>query len=83
MKKIYACNLLKLIAIHLKDVADLIMGYMHRQVLKALEQGQADRVLKVRQAAFQAKQQWLLVQCINRQLEDRKQNEELVGLDPD
>ena len=56
---------------------------MHRQVLKALEAGQTDRVLKVRQAAFQAKQQWQLVQCINKELEERKQHEELVGLDPD
>ena len=30
LRKIEACNLLKLIAIHLSDVADLIFGYMHR-----------------------------------------------------
>jgi hypothetical protein len=50
--------LLRLLAIKLKDVADLIFGYMHRQVIKSLEQAQCDRVLKVRQAAILAKQQW-------------------------
>ncbi len=30
LRKIDACNLLRLIAIKLKDVADLIFGYMHR-----------------------------------------------------
>ena len=37
LRKIEACNLLRLIAIKLKDVADLIFGYMHRQVIKCLE----------------------------------------------
>lgn len=37
LRKIEACNLLKTIALQLKDCADLIMGYMHRQVIKGLE----------------------------------------------
>lgn len=37
MRKIEACHLLRLIAIKLKDVADLIFGFMHRQVIKCLE----------------------------------------------
>ena len=66
-----------------KEVADLIFGYMHQQVIKSLEAAQGDRVLKVRQAAMLAKQQWQLVKCINKELESKKQNQELRGLSPD
>ncbi|CDW71424.1 UNKNOWN [Stylonychia lemnae] len=83
LKKIEACNLLKTIAIQLKDVADLIFGYMHRQVIHALEVAQGDRVLKVRQGAIQAKQQWQQVKFINKEIEEKKKNEELHGLNPD
>ena len=74
LKKIEACNLLRLIAIKLKEVADLIFGFMHRKVIKCLETAQCDRVLKVRQAAILAKQQWQQVKVINSELEEKKQN---------
>jgi hypothetical protein len=74
---------LRLIAIKLKDVADLIFGYMHRQVIKSLELSQCDRVLKVRQAAIMAKQQWQQVKFITAELDQRKRNEELRGLSPE
>lgn len=83
MRKIEACNLLRLIAMKVKEVADLIFGYMHQQVIKSLEAAQGDLVLKVRQAAMLAKQQWQLVKCINKELESKKQNQELRGLSPD
>ncbi len=65
------------------DVADLIFGHMHHHVIKSLESAQCDRVLKVRQAAIQAKQAWQKVTFISREVEERKQNVELEGLDPD
>ena len=74
---------MRLIAIKLKDVADLIFGYMHRQVIKSLELSQCDRVLKVRQAAIMAKQQWQQVKFITAELDQRKRNEELRGLSPE
>ena len=74
---------MRLIAIKLKDVADLIFGYMHRQVIKSLEMSQCDRVLKVRQAAIMAKQQWQQVRFITAELDQRKRNEELRGLSPE
>jgi hypothetical protein len=67
----------------LKDVADLIFGYMHRQVIKSLEMSQCDRVLKVRQGAIMAKQQWQQVRFITAELDQRKRNEELRGLSPE
>jgi hypothetical protein len=48
LRKIEACNLLRLIALKLKDVADLIFGFMHRQVIETLDNARGDRVLKVR-----------------------------------
>ncbi len=48
LRKVEACVLLRVIAENLKDVADLIFGYMHRQVIQCLENAQGDRVLKVR-----------------------------------
>ena len=42
-----------------------------------------DRVLKVRQAAIMAKQQWVQVKFITNEMDDRKRNEELRGLSPD
>lgn len=83
LKKIEACNLLRLLAMKLQEVADLLFGYMHRQVIKCLENAQCDRVLKVRQAAILAKQQWQLVKTINDNLEGKKTNQELRGLSPD
>lgn len=83
LKKIEACNLLRLLAMRLQEVADLLFGYMHRQVIKCLENAQGDRVLKVRQAALLAKQQWLQVKVINEDLEGKKTNQELRGLSPD
>lgn len=83
LKKIEACNLLRLLAMKLQEVADLLFGYMHRQVIKCLENAQCDRVLKVRQAAILAKQQWQLVKTINDDLEGKKTNQELRGLSPD
>lgn len=65
MQKLQACNLLNIIAVKLKDVADLIFFQMHQKVIKTLETAQCDRVLKVRQAALLAKQQWLSVKSIN------------------
>eukprot|EP00350_Pseudokeronopsis_sp_OXSARD2_P000363 CAMPEP_0170561976 /NCGR_PEP_ID=MMETSP0211-20121228/58064_1 /TAXON_ID=311385 /ORGANISM="Pseudokeronopsis sp., Strain OXSARD2" /LENGTH=96 /DNA_ID=CAMNT_0010878235 /DNA_START=110 /DNA_END=400 /DNA_ORIENTATION=- len=56
LRKIEACNLLKLLAVKLKDTADLVIGYMHQQVLSVLDKSQkGDRVLKVRQAALKTK----------------------------
>jgi len=48
LKKIEACNLLKLIGEHLKEVADLVVGFYNDSVIKTLEKAQGDRVLKVR-----------------------------------
>jgi len=83
MRKIDPCFLLRMIAQKLEPVADLIFGHMHRAVIKALETAQCDRVLKVRQMAIQAKQAWLKVGTISKEVEERKQNVELEGLTPD
>ena len=64
-------------------MADLIVGYMHSQVLKCLEEAQTDRVLKVRQSAILAKQQWQLVKIMTNEIESKKTNQELAGLSPD
>lgn len=56
---------------------------MHSYVIKALEAAQGDRVLKVRQSAIQAKQAWMKVKVISKEVEERKQNVELEGLSPD
>jgi hypothetical protein len=48
LRKIEASNLLRSIALKLKDTADLVFGYVHASVIKCLEQAQCDRVLKVR-----------------------------------
>jgi len=83
LRKIDACSLLRLIAIKLESVADLIFGHMHRAVIKALETAQCDRVLKVRQAAIQAKQAWMKVGSISKGVEEGKTKVELDGLTPD
>lgn len=60
------------------------MGYMHQQVLQCLDSTQkGDRVLKVRQAALKAKQQWQLIKLINNEMEVKKNNQELLGLSPE
>ena len=56
---------------------------MHRQVIQCLENAQGDRVLKVRQNAILAKKQWQLVKFINDEIEERKKNQDLHGLNPD
>lgn len=51
LEKVEACTLLELLAFKLQDVADLVVGFYHPDVMKALEVACKDRVLKVQKSA--------------------------------
>ncbi len=56
-------------------MADLVIGYYHREVVGAIERATKDRVVKVQQAAVEARQEWKRLELIHGDLEKKKTTE--------
>jgi len=78
--KIAAANLFKILASQLTSVADVVIGFYHESVIKALEFSAKDRVLKVQQASHAAIKEWKKLKEIHEDLESKKMLEEAKGL---
>lgn len=73
--KVEACGLLAVLAKELRDVADIVIGYYHRDVVSAIEKAARDRVTKVQQAATEARQEWKRLELVHGDLEKKKTTE--------
>ena len=72
LTRIEACKAFGIIANKLKSVADLVIGFFHKDIIYTLQNASKDRVHKVQIAGNDALRQWHELELIYNDLEFKK-----------
>ena len=76
--KIEACKLLSCIARQLQGIADVVIDPFHNEVLYILQQVKIDKLQAVQNAARQALHDWKMLESIQKEIENKKMEEQSV-----